>query len=245
MRAGALLGVLVAAVPVLVSGAPASVSLPGGERGIGFDNLRFDPTLGVLAPAGRTGALDSRRAEDPGRHADRGLRADGTPGEGHDQGVTSVDVGEGWLFATDRTARVLAVVDPRTRRIAARVSLAGAPDYVRYVAATRELWVTQPAQERIEMFALSSERPPTPKHLAFLPVPGGPESLAIDGKRARAYTHKWKRETVAIDSGHAASSRPGALVAGAPRHLDRRAAWFPAGRLRRGRGHGAGRRPRR
>src|SRR5439155_14313407 len=36
-----------------------AVSLPGGNGGIGFDDLRFSSALGkVLVPAGRTGALD-------------------------------------------------------------------------------------------------------------------------------------------------------------------------------------------
>src|SRR5436190_13606239 len=38
---------------------PGTLVLPGGERGIGFDDLRFSPGMHrVLAPAGRTGKLD-------------------------------------------------------------------------------------------------------------------------------------------------------------------------------------------
>ncbi|HEY7375500.1 MAG TPA: hypothetical protein VIF57_25305, partial [Polyangia bacterium] len=108
-------------------------------------------------------------------------------------------------FATDRTARALVVVDPRARKIVGRAPLAGGPDYIRYVAATRELWVTEPGDSRIEVFALPpaaqalKDKAPVPAHAAFIAVRGGPESLVIDGKRGRAYTHKWKRETVAVD----------------------------------------------
>jgi hypothetical protein len=94
------------------------------------------------------------------------------------------------------------VIDPRARKIVARARLAGGPDYVRYVAATRELWVTEPGDDRIEVFALSPpapDRPPAPAHAAFIPIRGGPESLVIDGKRGRAYTHRWKRDTLAVD----------------------------------------------
>jgi DNA-binding beta-propeller fold protein YncE len=181
--------------------APAStVSLPGGDDGIGFDDLRFDAKLGaVLVPAGRTGNL---ALVDPrtGAVTAIGGFARTAPGRGgHAQGVTSVDAGEGWLFATDRTTRTVAVIDPRNKKIVAHAPLAGGPDYVRYVAATRELWVTEPDDERIEIFSLSKARPPAPTHAAFIPVRGGPESLVIDGRRGRAYAHQWKRETVAID----------------------------------------------
>ena len=36
-------------------------------------------------------------------------------------------------------------------------------------------------------------------HDTFLAVPGGPESLAVDARRGRAYTHLWNGKTVAID----------------------------------------------
>jgi outer membrane protein assembly factor BamB len=36
-------------------------------------------------------------------------------------------------------------------------------------------------------------------HEAFLSVPGGPESLVVDIRRGRAYTHLWNGKTVAID----------------------------------------------
>jgi hypothetical protein len=196
-----------AALPA--QGAPASVALPDGARGIGFDDLRFDTALGlVLAPAGGTGNLDLVDPKSGAVTPIAGFSRAGGGGHGHGDGVTSVDSGEGWWFATDRTARALVVIDPRARKIVGRAALAGGPDYVRYVAATRELWVTQPGESRIEVFALaqasqpakpSKNEPPVPAHAAFIPIRGGPESLVIDGKRGRAYTHRWKRETLAVD----------------------------------------------
>jgi len=194
---------LAAGVPALAPDAPASVALPGGAHGIGFDDLRFDAGLGqVLAPAGGTGNLDLVDAKTGAVTPIAGFSRTAGGGDGHGHGVTSVDAGEGWLFATDRTARALIVIDPRARKIVARARLAGGPDYVRYVAATRELWVTEPGDDRIEVFALSPpapDRPPAPAHAAFIPIRGGPESLVIDGKRGRAYTHRWKRDTLAVD----------------------------------------------
>jgi hypothetical protein len=70
---------------------------------------------------------------------------------------------------------------------------------VRFVASTRELWVTEPDAEQIEIFSLPTGAQPMPQRSAVVPVVGGPESLVIDLRRGRAYTHLWKASTVAID----------------------------------------------
>src|SRR5437867_164946 len=108
-------------------------------------------------------------------------------------------IGAAAIFATDRTSLRLDVVNPRSSKIVAGAKLEGTPDYVRFVEATGELWVTQPDKDRIEIFRLSGATPPTPEHDAFLPVAGGPESLVLDAKTGRAYTHLWAGKTVAID----------------------------------------------
>jgi DNA-binding beta-propeller fold protein YncE len=175
------------------------VAVPGGEGAIGFDDLGFAPALGkVLVPAGRTGNLllfePVRRAGEivPGFSA-------GSAGEGHGASVTSADFGRGLLFAIDRTARRLNVIDPTGRRIVASAPLAGSPDYVRWVEPTGEIWVTEPDAERIEVFALPAGAAPTPVRQAAIAVPGGPESLVIHAARGRAYTNLWQDRTVAVD----------------------------------------------
>ena len=90
-------------------------------------------------------------------------------------------------------------MDPRAGRIVAHADLATSPDYVRYVAATNELWVTEPAASQIEIFALSMGSPPSLSRSAAIPVDNGPESLVIDERQGRAFTHRWQRSTVAID----------------------------------------------
>jgi hypothetical protein len=177
-----------------------TLPLPDGHGGIGFDDLRYDPGLNrLLIPAGRTGNVDLIDPATGAVTAISGFTKVARYGEGHGQSVTSVDVGEGYLFATDRDALKLAVVDLKTHKIALQAPLASAPDYVRYVAPTREVWVTEPGKKRIEVFTLSKATPPQPTHASFIDAPGGPESLAIDARRGRAYTHKWKDSTMAID----------------------------------------------
>lgn len=195
-----VLASLVLAATTARADSATPLPLPDGKGGIGFDDLRYDAALGrLLIPAGRSGNVDlidpESRAVTPIGGFTKVARYDA----GHGQSVTSADAGGGWLFATDRSALSLAVVDPKSRSIVARAPLASAPDYVRWVAPTREIWVTEPGKHRIEVFTLGAATPPVPTHAAFIDTPGGPESLVVDAARGRAYTHKWKRATMAID----------------------------------------------
>ena len=177
-----------------------AVALPGGAAGIGFDDLRFSPELGrVLVPAGRSGNLDlvdpvTGRVEAIAGFSSRALFAGG-----HGEGTTSADAGRGLVFAVDRTARNLVIIDAATHVMVAQTRLASSPDYVRWVEPRGEVWVTQPDQERIEVFEMPAGSAPTLLHSAFIPVPGGPESLVVDAARGYAFTHLWSGATVAVD----------------------------------------------
>jgi DNA-binding beta-propeller fold protein YncE len=184
------------------SSAPAGdrVDLPSGGVGIGFDDLRYSSVLHrVLVPGGRSGNLD---LIDPERLTVTPIGGFGTVADfsgGHDDGPTSVDEGLGFLYVTDRTSRMLDVVDPRTNAIASKVALGSSPDYVRFVAPTNELWVSEPDADRLEVLSLSTEAPLGLAHAAFVEVTNGPESLVIDMRRGKAYTHRWQSSTVVLD----------------------------------------------
>ena len=177
-----------------------AVEIPGGQGGIGFDDLQYSPFLGkVLLPAGLTGKLD---LVDPATLAITpisGFSTKAAEDSRYGGGTTSVDEGAGFLFASDRTSRTVKVIDPASRKIVASAPLASGPDYVRFVAPTREIWVTEPGAEQIEIFRLPEGKAPTPVHEAVISVPGGPESLVIDAQRGVAYTNLWKDQTLAID----------------------------------------------
>ncbi|BDG05210.1 YncE family protein [Anaeromyxobacter oryzae] len=187
---------------VLAAAAVEPIPLPGGDGGIGFDDVRFSPELErVIVPAGRSGRLDLL---DPRTRALETIAGFSTaPGgpRGHSQGTTSADFGGGWLFASDRTRRSLVVIDARARRIVARAPLAGAPDYVRWVAPLREVWVTEPGDNAIETFRVEGGAPPALVRTGAIEVPDGPESLEIDAPRRRAYANTWHDRTVAVDLG--------------------------------------------
>ncbi|HET6371736.1 MAG TPA: hypothetical protein VFG76_00370 [Candidatus Polarisedimenticolia bacterium] len=186
-----------AAGPATLTATP--FTLPGASGGIGFDDLMFSPRMKrVLIPGGRTGNLylidpAAKEVESIG-----GFSVKDASKGGHGEGITSVDMGNGWIFASDRTALRLDVVDPASRKIVAGAPLASSPDYVRFVGPS-ELWVTEPGEDRIEVFTLPAGDAPVPAHAAFIKVPGGPESLVIDASHGRAYTNLWEEATVVID----------------------------------------------
>jgi DNA-binding beta-propeller fold protein YncE len=177
--------------PLLVS--------PGSER-INFDDIGFSSDLHkVIVPAGRTGKLilidpGSNKIEEIGGFSwQTGIGGD------HGQGTTSASFGRGVIFAADRTEKTLDVVDPVSKKILTKTKLDSGPDYVRYVGATNEVWVTEPHASQIEIFTLAEHGIPEPTHAATIKILNGPESLAIDGDRGRAYTNLWTDTTLTVD----------------------------------------------
>lgn len=174
-----------------------AVPLPDGSAGIGFDDLGYSPALGrILVPAGRTGDLDLIDPKSLAITTITGFSSDVTYGGGHGQGTTSADAAEGVLLAIDRTRMALLVVEPSTQKTVGSASLASGPDYVRYVSATREAWITEPDAEQIEVFNLADITAPT--RAAVISVKGGPESLVIDSAGQRAYTHLWNNQIAVV-----------------------------------------------
>jgi DNA-binding beta-propeller fold protein YncE len=187
---------------------PRIVKIPGGENGIGFDDIRFAPDLKkVIVPAGRTGEIVLIEPETLRRTSIKGFSQTETSNKGHDFGVTSLDEGPGTIFAIDRTARKVMSIDPVSQKVTGKYALSGGPDYVRYIPATGEVWVTEPDEEQIEVFAYDPARKGL-RLITSIPVSGGPESLVIDGKRRRAFTHLWKGQTVVIDLANRRVKKP-------------------------------------
>jgi DNA-binding beta-propeller fold protein YncE len=119
---------------------------------------------------------------------------------GRGGGTTSADAGAGLVFAIDRSTRTLNAVDPAEKRIVFTVTLAGGPDIVRFVAPTREVWVTEPHDQRIEIFSLSKTGRALLAHAADIAVPeDSPEALQVDAVRNRLYTNQESGTTFSID----------------------------------------------
>jgi hypothetical protein len=82
--------------------------------------------------------------------------------------------------------------------VVAEASVGGSPDYLRWIAATSEIWASEPSREKIEVFSVTLV-PPSIAPAGTIAVPGGPESLVIDQGHGRAFTHLWNGGTVAVD----------------------------------------------
>lgn len=177
---------------------PSKLVLPGGEGGIGFDDLTWSARLHrVLAPSGRTGKLDLIDPKTQKVESVAGFSTDTDKfAGGHGEGTTSADTGGGMIFASDRSRREVEIVDPKAMKIVGSAKLAGGPDYVRWVEAAKEVWVTEPNKKQIEYFSFDVGKL---VRKGAIDVAGGPESLVLDAARGRAYTHTWADATVAID----------------------------------------------
>jgi len=171
-----------------------------GAGGIGFDDLGFSAELHkVIVPAGRTGKIVLIDPSSQKMDEIAGFSSQASFAGGHGEGVTSADIGRGVIFATDRDEKTIDLVDPVSKQILAKTTLAAGPDYVRYVRSTNEVWVTEPRASQIEIFSLPEHGLPEPNHAATISIPNGPESLIIDNARGRAYTNLWSDTTLAID----------------------------------------------
>jgi DNA-binding beta-propeller fold protein YncE len=198
----------VAVLAALLSAAPPpeSVTLAGGEPGIGFDDLQLAPTLNrVMVPAGRTGRLFLIDPATRAAHSVAGISSSRSAFHGgHGEGTTSaaeIPTRPVRIAATDRDSGSLKIIDPDAQRVVSSTKLAAGPDYVRAVPVTGELWVTEPHAKQIEVLRIDDAAAGRLTHLLDIAVPGGPESLVIDVAAKQAYTHTFGDQSHAIDLG--------------------------------------------
>ena len=174
------------------------VGLPGAGQEIDFDDIVYSRQLErVIVPARRSGLY----LVDPRSGAAKRL---GRTGD-----ADSADEGDGLIFVVNRDQKRITALDPGSGTTVFTLGTGGSPDYVRYVAPTHELWVTEPgaSPSGIEVFALRDPPSVTPTRVGFVPVPDGPEALTIATRSDRAYTHAGA-DLVAIAIGrHAVTER--------------------------------------
>jgi len=172
------------------------VRVPGGEAGIGFDDLRYSASLHrVIAPGGRAGIVALINPDDGSVETIGGFSTSPKYEGGHDFGVTSADENGGLIAATDRTSETLSIIDAKSKSIVSQTKLGAHPDYARFSPQTKEVWVTEPDAKVIEIFSNAQN----PQKTGSISIENGPESLEIDAAHGRAYTHHWDGNSVAID----------------------------------------------
>jgi hypothetical protein len=188
------LSALAASAPL----APQTViKIPGGEHGIGFDDIGYAAPLNrVTVPAGATGNLVLIDPASDALTVISGVSAPPANGSQRREGTSSAVYGAGYLFASDHAPAEVVTINPRSKTIVSRTRLESGPDYVRYVARTNEIWVTEPGKQQIQVFRLSVRPKPALTPETTIHIGGGPESLVIDNRRDRAYANLWKDKTV-------------------------------------------------
>jgi hypothetical protein len=199
----AVVGVILAACGpfVLNPAALQTVAIrfsPAPPEGIGFDDIVYSPELGkLIVPldgTGRIALLDPKTLDV--QYIDGFSKIDPTTnGQG---GSTSATVAHGLIYALDNSALEIKIVDPNTRQIIGSAKVQSFPDFIRYVAATNELWVTEGDPEQIEIFSLGKENPPIPVSTGTISTPNGPEYLVIDNSHGLAYTNEPASGTTAV-----------------------------------------------
>jgi hypothetical protein len=163
---------------------------PAPPEGISFDDMVYDSGLGkLIVPLDGTGYL---ALLDPKTLAVKYIsgfsKVDPTTnGQG---GSTSAAVAHGLIYALDNSALKIMVVDPNQGTILGSTPVASFPDYIRYVAPTNELWVTELDPEQIEVFSIPTSGNPIPVLSGTISVPNGPHALVIDNNHGLAYTNQ-------------------------------------------------------
>ncbi len=180
-----------------------AIALPGGRGGLHLDDMFYDAPLGqVVVPAGATGSLDFIDAATGRVDSIGGFAVEKPAGKRRGGGISSAAAGDGLIFTTDRADQKLYAVDSTRRAVVATAALTHGPDYVRYLPSAHAIWVTEPHANGIQTFSLSviPGAPPVISPSGFIKIPqGGPEALAIDASRGRAYTNLHQGITLAID----------------------------------------------
>ncbi|MGH8401946.1 MAG: hypothetical protein ACRESO_00870 [Gammaproteobacteria bacterium] len=199
-----IMGLMMGIAPVMAAPkllAPqAVIHIPGGEHGIGFDDIGYFPQLGKISiPAGQTGKLV---LIDPATGAITNtfeVTGPETAVHGRDAGTSSTAYGDGYIFASDHGQTEVVLLDARNGKVLTRVKLASGPDYVRYLESRHELWVTEPRAQQIQVFSVVPGPKPTATLKASIHVAGGPEALLFDTTLDQGYTNLWKDKTAVID----------------------------------------------
>ena len=145
----------------------------------------------VWVPAGNTGkvfVLERDRFRTIDGFATRKGRGDRL------MGPSSVTVGDGAVYVGNRGDSRIWAIDPKTLEKKGSVELPSMPDGTFYVATTKEVWVTTPRDNAIEIIDAAM------KVVARIAVES-PEGYAVDAAKGIVYTNQEDKDrTLAIDA---------------------------------------------
>jgi len=181
----------------LILAAAEFIALPGGPPA-GMDYLAYDAQSGLLfVPASNTGKVDvidtksgKLQSIDGWKTEKRGERI---------AGVTAATTGGGYAYIGNRADSSICAVEIRSLERKGCVTLASMPDGVFYVGATKEVWVTTPRDNSLQILSLKD--PAAPAHAGSIKLEGQPEGYAVDEQRGIVFTNlEDKDKTLSIDA---------------------------------------------
>ena len=146
----------------------------------------------VWVPAGNTGnvyVLDGGKFRTIGGFATKKGRNDRL------MGPSSVTVGDGAVYVGNRGDNRIWAIDPRTLEKKGSVELPSTPDGTFWVATTKEVWVTTPRDNSIQILDAGL------KGIAGKIALESPEGYVVDAAKGVVYTNQEEKDkTVAIDA---------------------------------------------
>jgi hypothetical protein len=177
------------------------VQLPGGNEEVSLDYLAAERTAGrVWIPAGNTASVDVLDVAKKKVTRIEGFAVGERSMRGKKRmlGPSAVSLGDGKAFIGNRATRELCTVDARQLTKLACTKLSVATDGVQYVAATKEVWVTTPADDSITVVDVADAS--QPRQTARIALAGESEGYAVDEGRGLFFTNLEDRDrTLAID----------------------------------------------
>ncbi len=157
---------------------------------VSFGDFTYDPQLHrVIIPAAETGQVALIDPLDMQVQLISGFSRQADNANPR-IGATSVAAAGGFLYGLDQATTSIKTIQLSSGNVVSSTSVQAAPDDIRFVSATGELWVTEKALHQIEIFSLSAEDPPTLQSTGVISVPNGPEGLIIDDQRGLAFTNR-------------------------------------------------------
>lgn len=157
---------------------------------ISYAEFTYDSHLRrVIIPAGETGEVALIDPKDMNIQWISGFNQQADPSDPM-AGISAVAVAGGFLFGLDQETNTIKTIDLRTNHVVGSIPLQAAPEYIRYVSATGELWVTEKDLNQIEIVSVSADDPPALQSTGVISIPNGPEALIIDDQRGLAFTNR-------------------------------------------------------
>ncbi|MGH7438123.1 MAG: YncE family protein [Polyangiaceae bacterium] len=178
-----------------------SLELPGAKGPVSIDLIAYDHEHGrVWVPVGDTGSVDVFEIGSGTFTRVDGFKTESREKDGHTRimGPSAAAIGDGVAYVGDRATSEVCAVDQKSLKRGACLKLSTPADFMTYVAATKEVWVTTPKDQSLTL--LDASKPAALTAKLTIKAPGSVEGAAIDAEHGVFYTNlEDKNRTLAVD----------------------------------------------